>query len=71
MVDHRDHLAEHFTPGEELVVYRDIPQLHQLLRHHLDHPDETSAMARQAMHRAHTEHTYRHRAAQMLAELGL
>ncbi len=71
MVDHRDHLAEHFTPGEELVVYQDIPQLHRLLRHHLDHPDETGAMARQAMLRAHAEHTYRHRAAQMLAELGL
>ena len=69
LVDHRDHLAEHFTPGEELLVYRDLVHLRSLLTHHLAHPEEGRAIALRAMQRAHAEHTYRHRAVQMLTAL--
>jgi len=62
-------LAQHFDPQREVPQYRDLRELREILRYYLEHPKERSAMARRSRDRALREHTYGHRAAQMIERL--
>jgi len=61
VVDLKEDLAALFKPGEEVVTFRDLPELKRQLDHHLAHPDECRAIGENARRRALAEHTLRHR----------
>jgi spore maturation protein CgeB len=70
MVDARADLPALFTPGEEVLVYRDGDELKELVRRALYDQafrDTTAAAGRQ---RALQQHTYMHRTMEILEEMG-
>ena len=67
VVDLKEDLPALFKPGEEIVGYRDLPELRRQLEHYLGHPDEARAIGASARRRALAEHTLRHRIEEMLA----
>jgi spore maturation protein CgeB len=67
VADLKEDLPALFTPGEELVAYRDLDDLKRQLDHYLAHPDEARAIGANARMRALKEHTLRHRIDAMLA----
>jgi spore maturation protein CgeB len=67
VVDLKDDLPALFKPGEEIVGYRDLGELHRQLEYYLAHPDEARAIGENARRRALAEHTVRHRIEEMLA----
>jgi spore maturation protein CgeB len=69
VVDLKDELPHLFKPGEEVVAYRDLPELRRQLAYHLAHPDEAHAIGENARRRALAEHTVRHRLEEMLAAM--
>jgi spore maturation protein CgeB len=66
VVDLKDDLPALFKPGEEVVAYRDLPDLRRQLDYYLAHPDEARAIGANALRRALAEHTLRHRIDEML-----
>lgn len=66
VVDFKEELPALFKPGEEVVAYRDLPDLRRQLDHYLAHPDEARAVGANALRRARAEHTVRHRIDEML-----
>ncbi|HEX9127213.1 MAG TPA: glycosyltransferase, partial [Methylomirabilota bacterium] len=66
-VDFKDELPALFTPGEEVVAYRDLDEMKKHLTYYLAHPDEARAIGQNALKRALREHTLRHRIDEMLA----
>ena len=67
VADLKEDLPSLFTPGEELVAYRDLEDLKRQLDYYLAHPDEAHAIGANAQTRALKEHTLRHRIETMLA----
>jgi spore maturation protein CgeB len=67
VVDLKDELPHLFKPGEEIVAYRDLPELRRQLTYYLAHPDEARAIGQNARRRALAEHTVRHRLEEMIA----
>ena len=67
VVDLKDELPALFTPGEEVVAYRDLDEMKKHLTYYLAHPDEARAIGGNAMKRALQEHTLRHRIEEILA----
>jgi spore maturation protein CgeB len=67
VVDLKEDLPALFTPGEEVVAYRDLDDLKRRLDYYLGHPDEARAIGANAQARALKEHTLRHRIDAMLA----
>jgi spore maturation protein CgeB len=59
-------LDRHFDTEDEVPVYRDLKSCRTLIEHYLKNPDERKAIAKRAQERALAEHTYAHRAQQML-----
>jgi GT2 family glycosyltransferase/2-polyprenyl-3-methyl-5-hydroxy-6-metoxy-1,4-benzoquinol methylase len=59
-------LDELLHDGVHLVCYDD-DTLEDQVRHHLDHPAEAAAIARQGRHEALRRHTYRHRVDAIMA----
>lgn len=59
-------LERHFDFETELPVYRDLKELRSRIDYFLAHPGERNAFAERARRRALREHTYEHRAQQML-----
>ena len=69
VVDDKDELAPLFKPGDEVLAYRDLPELRRHLAYHLAHPDEARAIGENARRRALAEHTVRHRLQEMIAAM--
>jgi spore maturation protein CgeB len=69
VVDLKEELSDLFTPGEEVVTYREPGELRHQLDFYLGHPDEARAIGQNALKRALGEHTLRHRIEEMLAVL--
>ncbi len=61
VVDFKDDLPALFKPGEEVLTFRDLPELRRLLDHYLARPEEARAIGDNARLRALAEHTVRHR----------
>jgi spore maturation protein CgeB len=61
VVDFKEDLGTLFKPGEEVVVYRNLPELRAQLDHYLAHPVEAREIGANARRRALAEHTLRHR----------
>jgi len=60
-----------FEPGSELIVVDDAEQAANAYRDLLGDPAQAEELGRRARERVLDEHTYRHRARQLLALLGL
>lgn len=69
LVDLKDELPALFTPGREVLAYRDLAELRRLLDYHLAHPDEARDIGQAALKRALAEHTLRHRLEEVLQVL--
>lgn len=67
VVDLKDELPHLFKPGEEVLAYRDLPELRRQLGYHLAHADEARAIGANARQRALAEHTVRHRVEEIVA----
>ncbi|HEV8438893.1 MAG TPA: glycosyltransferase [Methylomirabilota bacterium] len=66
IVDLKEELAALFTPGEEVITYRDHDELRRQIDYYLAHADEARAIGHNAQRRALKEHTLRHRIDEML-----
>jgi spore maturation protein CgeB len=66
-VDLKEELPPLFKPGEEVVTFRDLPELRRQITYYLAHPDEARAIGDNARRRALAEHTVRHRLDEILA----
>ena len=66
LADLKDELPALFTPGDELLAYRDLDELRRLLDYYLIHADEARAIGSNARARALKAHTLRHRIEEML-----
>ena len=64
-------LERWFEPGSELVVVNDAAEAVTAYRDLLDDPGQAEEMGRRARERVLDEHTYRHRARQLLELVGL
>jgi len=58
-----------FEPGKEILVYEDADALGEIVRELLGNPDRVKAVAEAGRARALEEHTFKHRAERMLADL--
>lgn len=58
-----------FEPQTELPLYRNLKECRALIDHYLAHEDERAAVAAAAQEHALREHTYQHRAQQMLEHI--
>ncbi|WP_169311518.1 CgeB family protein [Desulfobacca acetoxidans] len=59
-------LAQYFVPGQEVVVYRNLQELRELVPYYLNRPEERAAIAAAGYRRAQSEHTYHRRLETML-----
>jgi spore maturation protein CgeB len=59
-------LETHFDLEDEVPAYTDLASLRARIDYYLAHPGERVAVAKRAQERALAEHTYEHRAQQML-----
>lgn len=61
ITDHQQSLEELFTVGEEVITYRDLAEIPDLLRFYLDNPAARNKVAKRGRERILRQHTYRHR----------
>lgn len=66
LCDERSELGELFSIGSEIITFRNLQGLRELIRHYLDHPRERKEIANRSRQRALSDHTYRLRMRQML-----
>lgn len=67
LVDERSLLNECFTPGREVVTFRDGRELREKIEYYLAHPEERRVIAEAGRARALRDHTYARRLEQMLS----
>ncbi|MEW5768093.1 MAG: glycosyltransferase [bacterium] len=67
--DYRSDLVELFEPGQEVVFYRTIEELPSLVDYYLRHPEEREKIAARACQRVLAQHTFIHRAQEVLAKM--
>ena len=66
LVDERKEIRRFFEPEQEVVTFRNLSDLRDKVDYYLAHEEERTAIAERARTRAHNEHTYQHRMAEML-----
>jgi len=66
LVDARASLPELFDPPNDIVAYESPEQLVELIRHYLDRPDESAAVAERGRQTVLARHTYKHRVDELL-----
>jgi spore maturation protein CgeB len=71
LAEARRDLGQYFQIGAEMAAFRDIEDLKRQIAYYLAHPDEAREMAARARTRVLKEHTYEHRARQVLQTIGL
>lgn len=69
--DERRDLGRFFRVGDEIVSFRDADDLRAKIRYYLAHPDEAEQVAARGRARVLGEHTYDHRARQVVGAVGL
>jgi spore maturation protein CgeB len=70
-VDDQDNLREIFEPGEDLAIYHDADSFISGLKDYLRNPEERQRMARKALLRVLSEHTYQQRIERILDITGI
>jgi spore maturation protein CgeB len=66
LTDFKDNLDTLFAGDREVAVWRSIDECLQRIEHHLSHDEGRAAIARAGQARTLAQHTYRHRAAEIL-----
>lgn len=69
LTEEAPNLNELFTPGEEIVTYRDEAHLVELIGHYTAQDDEREAIARAGQRRTLTEHAYERRLGELASRL--
>ena len=59
-----------YETGKELICYRDLSELKELVRYYLEHDDERRLIAGRAQARARRDYTYENRIRQMFEHIG-
>lgn len=67
--DHNDEIATFFTPGEEIVVFDDMPDLREKVDYYLNHPDKRKSIAHAAREKVLAHHTMKNRIEEMIQVL--
>jgi spore maturation protein CgeB len=67
----RSDLARFFRLDDEMASFRDAAELKRKIAYYLAHPDEAREIAARGRARVMAEHTYEHRARQVIAQVGL
>lgn len=58
LVDYKKGIERVFSPRNEIVTYRSLEELKELVNHFLENAEERKTIAKKAQERAHREHTY-------------
>jgi len=66
IVDASPVIKDFFIPGRELVCFRDLKELKEIIPYYLSRPQERAEIAQAGYLRAHAEHTFQHRLEKML-----
>ena len=66
LVDERKEIYRFLEPESEIVTFRNLSELREKIDYYLAHEEERAAIAERARTHVHSEHTYRHRMAEML-----
>ena len=66
LTDFRKDLPEIFSPGEHIIVFDTISALKELIKFWLSKPDLRKLISQKAQKRVYSEHTYRHRAEEIV-----
>jgi spore maturation protein CgeB len=66
LTDYKEDLEELFQIDEEIIVYRDVPQLNELITYYLNHGEERRRIAEKAQKKVLSKHTYIHRMQRVL-----
>lgn len=69
LTDYKSELREMFKIGQESVYYRDYNDLKEKINYYLQHPEERQAIAQAGQKRVLNEHTYLHRARELVQTL--
>jgi spore maturation protein CgeB len=69
VVEYRAGLENHFEPGREILVYRELPEMIEQIQRLLQDPAFAAQLAERARRRALAQHTYHHRAFTLLRDL--
>jgi len=67
MTDHARSLETMFSPGEEIICYKNIEELKDMVRFYLSHPGEREEIARKGNLRAKRNHTYARRMEELIS----
>lgn len=70
LTDWKFNLHGLFEIGTEVAAYRDADDAVRLLQHYREHPEERRAIAEAGQRRTLRDHTYEHRAAELIDMLG-
>lgn len=69
--EHRAELDKQYRLGEEILSFSSFDELVDQTRWCIEHPDEAREIGDRAAVRAHSDHTYAHRLADLLGIIGL
>ena len=58
-----------FKLNEEVVCYKNVKDLRNLIKYYLKHPDERKEIAEKSRKRVHKDHTYINRMKELLNEI--
>lgn len=64
-------LEEYFTPGKEIVVYRSVEEIPEIVQYYLKNESERAAVAEAGYQRVLREHTYEKRFSALFRQMGL
>jgi spore maturation protein CgeB len=67
MTDHARSLETMFNPGQEIICYKNVENLKDLVKFYLSHSPEREEIARKGNLRAHRDHTYARRMEELIS----
>lgn len=70
VTDYARSLETMFSPGEEIICYKNIEELIDLVKFYLSHSSEREEIARKGNLRAHRDHTYARRMEELISFIG-
>ena len=69
ITDYKSELDNLFSPGEDIVYYKDATDLKRLVRYYLDNPAQRRRIAENGRDRVLAEHTWSHRIKDVVSEI--
>jgi len=70
LTEYAKHLVTMFKPGKEIICYKNIEELKDIVKFYLSHPREREEIARKGYLRAHQNHTYARRMEELISFIG-